>query len=196
MDNFKFDFKFKVPLGNNLLEVDVKSNGRLISLRAPSGSGKTTFVKTITGINKNFSEKKKLLKSRIGYVPQDSLLIPILTVKQNLLLSPYAKEHQIAEVTEALLITHLLDRRPRMLSGGERQRVAIGRALLSNPSILIMDEPFSALDEEIKNLTIAFLKQWIEKNQCDLILISHETSVTNRLCEEFWTIKNNKLIME
>jgi molybdate transport system ATP-binding protein len=116
-----------------------------------------------------------------------------MNVKNNLLLSPYAQENDLVQICDELAIGHLLQRYPRMLSGGEKQRVSIGRALLSQPQVLVLDEPFAALDYEIRGQIANFIKLWIKKNNADLILVTHDVSSSDFLCEEFWAIKNNKL---
>lgn len=192
-DQFYFNYHFVLDLKSSSLEVEIKSNAKTISLQAPSGTGKTTFIKTIAGINKNFNGDTSHFPGPVGYVPQDSLLIPIYSVKENLLLSPYAQEKDLDIISEALFFRHLLNRRPRMLSGGEKQRVSIGRALLLNPPLLILDEPFSGLDHEMKDSVANFVKSWVTAYNASLIFVSHDESVSQLLCQEFWTIKNNKL---
>jgi molybdate transport system ATP-binding protein len=193
MTNHKFHFEFDMYLGATTLTVNVKSNASLIALKAPSGSGKSSFIRIVAGLNKKFHGIKNYHQQKIGYVPQDSLLIPTLDVKSNLLLSPYADKNELADVCDNLSIGHLLHRYPRMLSGGEKQRVSIGRALLSNPQLLILDEPFAALDYEIRTSIGNYLKEWIKNKKVDLILVTHDEVSSELLCEEFWTIKDNKL---
>lgn len=190
-----YNFHFTLNIGHKPLLVDISSKAKSVYLKAPSGTGKTTFLRTIAGINKNFKENTQDFPKRIGLVPQDSLLIPILSVKENLLLSPFSNTDRLNEVCDALSITHLLHRRPRMLSGGEKQRVSIGRALLSNPTHLLLDEPFAALDDEIKGLIANYIKNWINKNSTSMILVSHDESLPSILCEEVWTIKSDKLFV-
>jgi molybdate transport system ATP-binding protein len=183
-------------LGSLSVKVHVESNSSSVALQAPSGSGKSTFVRTIAGLHKSAEITTIEFPRIIGYVPQDSLLIPHLSVKENLLLSPRSQASKLSEVCEELKILQLLDRKPRMLSGGEKQRVSIGRALLSHPELLILDEPFAALDFEIRDQVSAYLKEWLTKNQVNLLLITHDQVSSQFLCEEFWTIKNQCLGVE
>lgn len=192
----KYDFNFIMSLGANDIKVDVKSSSSKVALRAPSGSGKSTFIRTIAGLNKNVVITKLECASDMGYVPQDSLLIPHLNVRENLLLSPRSDASQMNEICLELKISHLLDRMPRMLSGGEKQRVSIGRALLSRPRLLILDEPFAALDFSIRDQISLFIKNWLIKNQVDLILVTHDQTSSEFLCEEFWTINDQALYKE
>lgn len=195
MNGYKYHFDFAINLGASVLNIDVKSNASTVALKAPSGSGKTSFIRTIAGLNKKFTPKNFQLYSPIGYVPQDALLIPNLDVRKNLLLSPRADQNQLEKICDELLIGDLLHRYPRMLSGGEKQRVSIGRVLLSKPKLLILDEPFAALDYELRNKIGNYLKLWIADHGVDLILVTHDESSSNLLCEEFWTIKDNRLTL-
>jgi molybdate transport system ATP-binding protein len=189
----KYNFHFTLPLGSQNLTVNVTSNSGSVLLRAPSGSGKSSFLRAVLGLNKKIPKIEISGVERTGYVPQDSLLIPHLSVKENLLLSPFADSAEINEITSGLMIENLLERYPRMLSGGERQRVAIGRALLSKPQLLLMDEPFSALDIEMRKKIIPFGQAWLLRHKADLILVSHDEDSSSSLCEEVWSIHNNQL---
>lgn len=188
-----FNYKFHLSLGSSTLSVNLESSARTAALKAPSGSGKSTFVRTILGLQKDSAGKLHRPSVRMGYVPQDSLLIPNMSVEENILLSPFAVHSQLHLLAQELEISHLLNRYPRMLSGGEKQRVAIARALLSSPEILVMDEPFSALDFEKREKVTRLIKNWIEKNNSSLILVTHDDSSSEFLCEEMWTIKDSKL---
>lgn len=179
-----------MPLGATQLAVKIRSHSRAVALSAPSGSGKTSFIRAIAGLNKR---QPIDLKKKIGYVPQDALLIPHLNVKNNLLLSPRANPKQLPQMARALFIEDLLHRFPRTLSGGEKQRVSIARALLSMPELLLFDEPFSALDEKMKMQVISFLRFWLKENNADLILVIHEETSAKLLCDEFWKIENSQL---
>ncbi|MFN3670907.1 MAG: ATP-binding cassette domain-containing protein, partial [Bosea sp. (in: a-proteobacteria)] len=154
------------------IEAAFESDGGLTALFGPSGSGKTTLVNIIGGLiepdhGRVVVDGQVLLDTesgvnlpshqrRIGYVFQEARLFPHLTVRQNLLfgrwfaprLAPATTE--LDAVLDLLGIGHLLARRPAGLSGGEKQRVAIGRALLAKPRLLLMDEPLASLDEARK----------------------------------------------
>jgi molybdate transport system ATP-binding protein len=194
--DYKFHFQFIVPVGGLSLKVDVKSHSRYIALKAPSGSGKSSFLRALLGHNKNVTGMNLPRLNNIGYVPQDSLLIPHLSIRENLLLSPRSNSNELEDVVKNLQIGHLLERFPRLLSGGEKQRVAIGRALLSNPEVLLLDEPFSALDKTMRLKILEYLKNWLAKKNVDLILVAHDEDTALSLCEETWAIHGNLLSVE
>lgn len=183
MSKLKYDLDFVMPIGARTLTVKVKSDSSAVSLRAPSGSGKSSFIRNLL----------KRHQSTVGYVPQDSLLIPTMSVRENLLLSPRSRASELNEIAGALGISDLLHRYPRMLSGGEKQRVSIGRALLSKPELLILDEPFAALDMKLRDSISLYIKKWLVKNSVDLILVTHDETSSNLLCTEFWNIENDCL---
>ena len=89
-------------------------------------------------------------------------------------------------MADALGVGTLLDRRPRHLSGGERQRVALGRALLARPRLLLLDEPFSALDSELRAGTAALLGEVLDRTGATMVLVSHDAEALGRLCEQTW----------
>ena len=160
----------KKQLGEFSLEAAFESQGRVTGLFGASGAGKTSLVNMIAGLlrpdrgtiaidGEIVDDTAKGVhvpawRRRIGYVFQDARLFPHLDVRQNLDygrrmngLANDAEQEQRKRVIDLLDIGHLLDRRPGKLSGGERQRVALGRALLARPRLLLLDEPLGALDE-------------------------------------------------
>jgi molybdate transport system ATP-binding protein len=180
--------------GRFWLETDFTVAGERIGLFGPSGSGKSTLVGLVSGLHQpdrgvilldgetifDSGERVNVPAEhrRIGMVFQLPHLFPHLNVKNNLLYgyrrcSPKHRKISMDSVIEVLQIEHLLDRGIRNLSGGERQRVAIGRAVLSNPRLLIMDEPLTGLDDNLKFQIIPFLKSVTESFRIPYLFISH-----------------------
>jgi molybdate transport system ATP-binding protein len=154
-------------LGDFRLDVQFEADKGLTALFGRSGSGKTSVVNIIAGLLQP-DEGRVVIdgttlvdtaqrvcvpthRRRVGYVFQEGRLFPHLTVRQNLLYGRWfsadgKRQGEMQHVVEMLGLEHLLDRHPGRLSGGEKQRVAIGRALLANPRLLLMDEPLASLD--------------------------------------------------
>ncbi len=181
--------------GDCLISVNFQSDtGGIIALFGPSGVGKTSVINMIAGLQKPdsgsiFIRGRCLFdseaginlppeKRHIGYIFQDGLLFPHLSVKANLQYgqrrnSSQAKTSLFTQVVTLLGIEHLLPRQPKTLSGGEKQRVAFGRAVLSNPDILLMDEPLASLDEARKKEILPFIKELNVRFHIPIIYVSH-----------------------
>ncbi|HOD72742.1 MAG TPA: molybdenum ABC transporter ATP-binding protein [Deltaproteobacteria bacterium] len=181
-------------LGTFSLDVDFTVEGDRIGIFGPSGGGKSTLVGLIAGLHhpdrgvvvidgEPIFDRERGVNipaehRRIGMVFQRPHLFPHLSVKGNLLYGFKRCAHRyrkisLDSVVEVLQIDHLLHRGVRNLSGGERQRVAIGRAVLSNPRMLVMDEPLSGLDDNLKFQIIPFLKSVCETFTIPYLFISH-----------------------
>jgi molybdate transport system ATP-binding protein len=138
-------------------------------------------------------------RRRIGYVFQDARLFPHLNVRQNLdygrrmnrLAGDAAQE---SRVTELLDIGNLMDRRPGRLSGGERQRVALGRALLSQPRLLLLDEPLGSLDEERKEEILPYLVRLRDEAGIPMVYVSHDASEMRQLATHVVTLQRGRVI--
>ncbi len=176
----KFEFRVRLarPSGFHL-EVSETCEAEALGLVGPSGSGKSTLLDAIAGVERGAEVRLDgvdcsplpLERREVGYVTQDALLFPHLSVRENLLYSPRATG--LGEVPEALGIAPLLDRRPRNLSGGERRRVALARAILSKPRVLLLDEPFGGLDETRRREAMSLLDQVRRTFKLPTILVSH-----------------------
>lgn len=181
-------------LGNFALDVAIDAGPGVTALFGPSGSGKTSVIQAVAGLmrpdrGRIAADGRVLFDSgrgidlppesrRLGYVFQEGRLLPHLTVAGNLRFGMNrvpAPERRVDfdDVVGMLGIGHLLDRRPRHLSGGEKQRVAIGRALLASPLILLMDEPLAALDEARKAEVLPFLGQLVKRYPIPIVYVSH-----------------------
>jgi molybdate transport system ATP-binding protein len=150
-----------------------------LGLVGPSGSGKSTLLDVIAGIEPGRRvvldgmdvTRTRLEERGAGYVTQDALLFPHLSVRNNLLYSPRAVG--LGDVPQALALDGLLDRMPRHLSGGERRRVALGRAILSRPRVLLLDEPFGGLDELRRREAMSLLDRVRRRYELPMVLVSH-----------------------
>ncbi len=190
-------------LGDFSLHVTVQSDAHVTAIFGPSGAGKTSLVKMIGGLvtpdqgrivlggRVLFDADKgvdvPVHARRIGHVFQDGRLFPHMTVKKNLLYGwrgdKQAARIALAQVSELLAIEPLLARRPARLSGGERQRVAIGRALLSKPAALVLDEPLSSLDARRKADILPYLDRLHLESDLPIIYVSHALEEVRRLAQ-------------
>jgi molybdate transport system ATP-binding protein len=181
------------------------SSGEWISIFGTSGSGKTTFLKSIAGlISKNISKKiifenqvwedtkNKIFiqpyKRNIGFVFQEFALFPSLTILQNLIYTNAQNEKKAKEYLERLNLESKIKKYPQELSGGEKQRVAILRAILHKPKLLLLDEPFSALDDVNKKLVFSLLKDYRKENFSSAILVSHDKADIQELTERVYNL--------
>jgi molybdate transport system ATP-binding protein len=190
--------------GGFRLDARFTTQGRVTALFGRSGAGKTTVVNAIAGLLKPARGKvevdgETLLdtergvsvprhRRRIGYVFQEGRLFPHLTVRGNLRygawFAPRAAQYVSFErVVETLGISHLLERKPGRLSGGERQRVAIGRALLSHPRLLLMDEPLASLDAARRHEVLALIERLRDAFAIPVVYVSHSMDEVIRLCD-------------
>jgi molybdate transport system ATP-binding protein len=192
-------------LGEFHLRVEFECAGRLTSLFGPSGSGKTTIINAIAGLlqpnHARIVIDEEVLtdtaagtaipthRRHIGYVFQEARLFPHMNVRQNLL---YAQRFggrrgsagaSFEAVADMLGLERLLSRAPSGLSGGERQRVAIGRALLSHPRLLLMDEPLASLDEARKQEILPYIERLRDEANVPIVYVSHSADEVRRLAD-------------
>jgi molybdate transport system ATP-binding protein len=184
------------------LTVDLAIGGGLTALFGPSGSGKTTLVNLVAGLIRPDSGSiafdgetwvdgpgRRFVpphRRRIGYVFQEARLFPHMTVRGNLRygarFAPRGEPGETLDrVVELLRIGHLLDRRPALLSGGEKQRVALGRALMAKPRLLLMDEPLSALDNDLKAAILPDIERMRDEAGIPILYVSHSIEEVTRL---------------
>jgi len=203
------DCRFQLHMGQFLIEPNFQSDALVIGLFGASGSGKTSILHAIAGLNTPrsglikiqdqtwFDSDQKInlstQKRHIGLVFQDAQLFPHKTVKQNLLFGLKHLAHQERHfeadyIIELLKLEHLLERMPIKLSGGEKQRVALGRALLYSPKLLLLDEPLSALDANHKAEIIPFFQKVKEEIKIPMIYVSHDIQEIKQLTETMWIL--------
>lgn len=197
-------------LGDFTLKAAFKSDGLVTGLFGNSGAGKTSIVNMIAGLTRpdrglisldgeTLDDTQSGIhvpphRRRIGYVFQDARLFPHLNVRQNL---DYGRrmnglEYDAAaesRTIELLDIGHLLDRRPAQLSGGERQRVALGRALLAKPRLLLLDEPLGSLDEQRKADILPYFIKLRDDASIPMVFVSHDANEMRRLATNVVMLK-------
>jgi molybdate transport system ATP-binding protein len=203
-----------LPLADFALAVDGVFEARVLGLCGPSGAGKTSLLDLIAGLRRAPSGRIVVDGSvlsdaatgafvpvparRIGYVPQDLALFPHLSVRRNLL---YGRRHDVEtdplfsveHVVQVLDIGPLIERGIRDLSGGERQRVALGRALLSSPKLLLLDEPLANLDAALKDRIVAYLKRVRDEFPVPMIYVSHSEREVNELCDTVVRLERGRI---
>ena len=201
-------------LGDFLLDARFETGSGLIALFGRSGSGKTSIVNIIAGLIRpaqgHVTVGEEILvdtargmfvprhRRRIGYVFQEGRLFPHLTVRQNLLygrwFAPRAEAgDDLERVVELLGIGSFLERRPGRLSGGEKQRVAIGRALLANPRLLLMDEPLASLDEARKAEILPYIERLRDQTRIPIVYVSHSIAEVTRLASTLVLLSDGKV---
>ena len=179
-----------------------------MAIVGPSGAGKSTLLRILAGVERRASGSLDFDGERwmdphegvvvppwrrgVGWVPQEASLFPHLTVAENLGYGG-AEAEAVRSMARLLEVEPLLDRRPRRLSGGERQRVAVGRALLVQPSLLLLDEPFSALDRPLRRKLAETVRAWVRDAGLPLVLVSHDEPDTEILADEQWHLSDGTL---
>lgn len=181
------------------------------ALMGRSGSGKTSVIKILLGLEKSKSmswmfgsedlAQVETPDRRIGVVYQSYELFPHMTAEENILFAAKARQlstadsaKKLSHLSQKLQIKNILDRKAKVLSGGEKQRVALARALISNPRILFLDEPFSALDEELRQDARLLVRQLIDEAQIPALLITHDERDIQVLANKITKIRDGKLI--
>lgn len=202
-------------IGEFALDVDVTAPPGLTVLFGPSGSGKTTLVNAVAGLLRPdegriaagdwvlMDSATRLWlpphRRRLGYVFQEGRLFPHLSVRQNLLYGRWfaprtARGESLSRVIEMLGIGPLLDRRPGALSGGEKQRVAIGRALLAAPRLILADEPLAALDEARKAEILPYFERLRDEVAVPILYVSHSSAEVARLATSVIALRNGRVV--
>jgi molybdate transport system ATP-binding protein len=198
----QFDIEIARRFTDARVSTAFKSDRGLTALFGPSGAGKTSILNMVAGLLKPdmgriaindtllFDHKTSVNLSpkdrRAGYVFQDGRLFPHMKVRDNLLYgwkiaTPEERNMTLEEATGFLGISHLLDRWPRTLSGGEAQRVAIGRALLSVPRFLLMDEPLASLDRARREEIMIVIERLRDELKLPILYVSHDRAEVERL---------------
>jgi molybdate transport system ATP-binding protein len=198
------------------LKASFTSANRATALFGASGAGKTSVINMIAGLLKPdrgrievdgevlFADAERInlpaFRRRIGYVFQEGRLFPHFTVRRNLDFGRWMNGQKedgkaFGHVVEMLDIGHLLDRRPGKLSGGERQRVAVGRALLMRPRLLLLDEPLASLDVARKRDILPYLERLRDEAQVPMIYVSHNPTEVKRIASRVVCLDAGKVVV-
>ncbi len=210
-----FDIDVSKSLPTFSLRIAATSDARVLGIVGPSGCGKTTLLNCVAGIadpdrGRITLDSRTLFDSSqsglrvpiadrgVGFVFQDGLLFPHMTVEANLRYGFHAHGPGpgFRDVVDILELGQLLSQRADTLSGGETRRVAIGRALMSAPRVLLLDEPLTGLDRRLARITLAYLQRVLEAFELPAMYVSHSISDVLLLCEEAWLITDGELVTQ
>lgn len=204
-----FDFSLRKQLSSFTLDAKLQSDAKRIAVVGPSGSGKTLMFNMLAGLLKadagyiringeSWADGKFHLAARlrrIGLVFQDYALFPHLTVAQNMAFGLHGgiagpnqqtAECEMKDWLEKMQLAHVAAHYPNQISGGQKQRTALVRALANRPKLLLLDEPFSALDTDLRGQMRREVSELAEEQNVPLILITHDISDVDVLADEVW----------
>ena len=205
------DLDIELSQGRFVLVARVQLDARAAALFGPSGAGKTTILDAIAGLRTPrqgsitidgrvlFSSRDRVnlppRQRRVGYVPQDVALFPHMDVRRNLLYGRHpGVSPELDRVVRMLEIAPLLDRPVTDLSGGERQRVALGRALMSGPSLLLLDEPLAAVDVPLRRRILPYLQRVRDELAVPIVYVSHDREEVDALADAVVMVDGGRVI--
>ena len=208
------DIDIKLDRRQFKLEMGVRISDAITGLFGPSGAGKSTLLSCIAGLTRPdrghiavgsrvlFDSKNRTdlpaYKRNIGMVFQDSRLLPNYSVEGNLKYgiskSQRNDNKKLRQVSNVLEIAHLLKRSVHDLSGGEKQRIALGRAILSDPSLLLLDEPFSALDQKLIQKVTSYIKAVYRLTSIPMVIVSHDINTILELTKQIVIVDDGKCV--
>ncbi len=203
----------EINISKNLFNTELKANltiqnGERIGIIGQSGSGKTTLLRIIAGLEKSegfikvdniiWQDKNIYLipqKRKTGFVFQDYALFPNMTITENLKFGMKDKKDisKLDKMLQILELENFKNQKPDQLSGGQKQRVALGRAILSEPKILLLDEPFSAIDSELREKLRDELAKISKEFNLTFLLVSHDMADIEKLSDRVYKIIDGEL---
>tara|TARA_Y100000992_G_C21194453_1_gene457181 strand:- start:226 stop:885 length:660 start_codon:yes stop_codon:yes gene_type:complete len=205
--------KVYFEVNSNLVLEDINldiDEGNFVSIIGKSGSGKTTLLKIISGLKKPTKGtvilNDKILSNdgifvepedrKLGLVVQEKVLFPHLNVQDNVefgIASDDKKNEKCIEMLKKFHISNLITKYPHEISGGEAQRVALARTLVTKPSVLLLDEPFNGLDQELKDEIYPDIKRILKENKMTTIMVSHDLNEVKSLSNKIYELNNATL---
>ena len=209
--------RYMNPEGSFILNVHFRALAGFTIVFGASGAGKTTMLDCIAGLGDpddgriavggvalyDFDTKVNVVpwKRKIGYVLQELALFPHLTAEENVAygldaLSPQERKERSREILQAFRIDHVRARRPGQISGGERQRVALARTLVTEPCVLLLDEPLAALDHPTRSLIVHDLRRWNQKRRVPILHVTHSAEEVFALGDEAMVLDAGKIIAQ
>ncbi|WP_084493599.1 sulfate/molybdate ABC transporter ATP-binding protein [Brackiella oedipodis] len=211
----------ELPLPTTDLRIQLQSNAHRLVIMGPSGSGKSLTLRVIAGLlaadqgyvkimGQTFFDTEAGINLRpqqrnAALMFQDYALFDHLTIRQNIafglrkgLFNPrrHKRYEAVEQWLDSLSLTHLADRYPVQLSGGQRQRAALARALITQPQVLLLDEPFAALDSLLRQQMRKELLEWQKRLDLALIIVTHDPDDADAIGEEVWHMVNGVLVKQ
>jgi molybdate transport system ATP-binding protein len=205
----------ELSFGQFHLCIDLRFSDGITGIFGPSGAGKTTLLEVLSGLRKPhrgrqslngdvlFDSQNKIFipaaKRNIGYVPQDLALFPHLSVRENIRYGQsekggLASQTSFEAICRVLEIEENLSQFPNSLSGGEKQRVALARALMTKPRFLLLDEPLSGLDQQLKEKVIPFILRIRDEFALPMIYVTHSPGEIMALCREVVLLDKGRIV--
>jgi molybdate transport system ATP-binding protein len=199
----------RLSLAHFDLEITAELSGPVTGIFGPSGAGKTSLLDVVAGLRLPRSGRVALndvlfddaeerihvaaRHRRIGYVPQENALFPHMSVMKNVRYGA-AADALIDRVIDVLEIGHLLERGVRSLSGGEQKRVAVARALVTSPSLLLLDEPLAGLDRPLHGRILMFLKRIRDDFRLPMLYVTHDSAELAEIAEETVVLDRGRIV--
>lgn len=204
--------KVKGSIGEFSVDAEIEAGLGVTAIYGPSGAGKSTILRAIAGLwqpDHGFIQVGEVVlldtdssinlpteDRRLGVIFQDPILFPHLSVAGNLKFGMSKRETGWDDVVQMLDLAELVDRMPRNLSGGEAQRVALGRAILADPAILLLDEPLTGLDDQRRAQVLPYLERLRDETEIPIVYVSHHRDEILQLADLVFTVEEGTVTQE